>query len=139
MSEKIKEEIKYENNEIGYIAKKQKLVLWIFIGALVGNIGSKFFNPQINNIHALIYNVLAIAGLAFWITLIITVYFLAKGLKEKRPLVYSVGMILPLINLVVVLSLIGKATKILKANGIKVGLMGADTKEICSINPEQNG
>ncbi len=62
--------------------------------------------------------------------MIVFVYHLAKGLKEKRPLLYVIGMLLRLVNLIILLVLISKATKTLKANGFKVGLMGADLGKI---------
>jgi hypothetical protein len=39
-------------------------------------------------------------------------------------------MFIPLVNLIVLLTINGKATKVLRENGINVGLLGASTSEI---------
>ena len=43
---------------------------------------------------------------------------------------YMIGLLIPLLGLLLLLSINGEATKIFKKAGIKVGLLGADVKSI---------
>lgn len=61
---------------------------------------------------------------------IFIVYRLAKAEKVKHPGLHAFGMFLPLVCLVVTLSAIQNATKILRSKNILVGIMGAKKESL---------
>ena len=66
----------------------------------------------------------SITGAVFVFMLSLTIYSKAVGI------VLGILTLIPLIGLVVLLIINSKATKILKANNISVGLLGADVSKI---------
>lgn len=57
----------------------------------------------------------------------ISVYGLASEFRGKVvAVVYVLGLLVPFLGLLLLFSLSGKATKILRENGISVGFLGAD-------------
>ena len=66
----------------------------------------------------------AITGAVFVFMLALAVYNNATGI------VLGLLTLIPLIGLIVLLIVNGKATAILRAHGIRVGLMGAKTSQI---------
>jgi len=72
-----------------------------------------------------------IAELGLIISQIIYCYRLADSLKMSTPILWVLGMILcGIIGLILLIYLSSKANTMLKAAGFKVGLMGANIKEI---------
>jgi len=63
-------------------------------------------------------------GTIFVILLSAKIYVTVAGI------LFGIGALLPCIGLIVLLVVSGKATGIMKQNGIKVGLLGADVSEI---------
>jgi len=68
-------------------------------------------------------------ALGLVVFMIISVIKLARALSLS-PVLYAILMIIPCVSLLVLLSLSGKATKLLTQAGIKVGLLGADPNSI---------
>jgi len=67
------------------------------------------------------------------VTGIIQIYFiykLAGAVRSSTAWIYIILAFIPLIGLLALLHINGKATKILQANGIKVSLMGARMTDI---------
>ncbi len=61
----------------------------------------------------------------------ISVYKLAAVFRGKVvAIIYVIGLLVPLLGLLLLLSISGKATKELRAAGIKVGLLGANPSDI---------
>ena len=88
------------------LAKRQKNILWMILVSLVA-----MFIP-----------------FATIVTGIIQIYFiykLAAALRSSAAWVYIILAFIPLVGLIAILVINGKATKKLQENGIKVGLMGA--------------
>lgn len=67
---------------------------------------------------------------------IFVVYHLAIALKDKHPGQYVFGMFIPIVKLFVLLNVVKNATKVLRANNIAVGLMGAKIKAL-GMQPEK--
>jgi hypothetical protein len=104
--------ISYSKDEILLIAKMQKYYQWIML---------------IMIIFIFVYAPIAyIIG----ISLCFIVYKLAKTFKIKRPWTYVVGLFIPFCPIVVALSLMSKSTKVLKANKIRVGIMGCNKEDL---------
>ena len=61
--------------------------------------------------------------------MVLSVFRLSKALKLSLVL-YAILMFIPCVSLIVLLSLSGKATVLLRQAGIKVGLLGADPHSI---------
>lgn len=101
------------NNEEAYIVgKKQKAILWAFFASLI-------FPP------------------ALYI-MIFFVYGLAKAEKKSLPGLWTFAILIPLVNIFCLLTLIQNATKILRAKGVRVGLMGANERGLENLSPEKN-
>ncbi|MCA9157448.1 MAG: hypothetical protein KDA72_03930 [Planctomycetales bacterium] len=74
---------------------------------------------------------LGLFALAVIILGAISVYRLAAVFRGKVvALIYVIGLLVPLLGLLLLLSISGKATKELRAAGIKVGLLGANPSDI---------
>lgn len=61
----------------------------------------------------------------------ISVYGLASELRGKVvAVIYVIGLLAPILGLLLLMSLSGRATKILRENGITVGFLGADPNSV---------
>ena len=88
------------------VARRQKHIIWMILISLVA-----MFIP-----------------FATIVTGIIQIYFiykLAAAVRSSAAWVYIILAFIPLVGLLGLLHINGKATKILQTNGIKVSLMGA--------------
>jgi len=75
----------------------------------------------------------AMGAVGFLVILPLAMFFtyrLATGLRVARPLLQILALCVPLLNLFVLCILSGKATKVIRAHGYEVGLLGADVKEM---------
>ncbi len=79
-------------------------------------------------------DVAPLLGVAFIIgTLVSTVFVFLLAMKVYSTalgIILGLGALIPLIGLLILLRVNGKATKILRANGIDVGLLGASLSKI---------
>lgn len=99
-------QVQWTKQDIIEVAKRQKSIMWMILISLVA-----MFIP-----------------FATIVTGIIQIYFiykLATALRSSAAWVYIILAFIPFVGLIALLILNGKATKKLKENGIKVGLMGA--------------
>jgi hypothetical protein len=61
----------------------------------------------------------------------VSVYGLASEFRGKViAVIYVIGLLVPFLGLLLLMSLSGKATKILRENGIRVGFLGADPNSV---------
>ena len=97
-------------NDILEVANRQKQILWMILISIPAT-----FIP-----------------FATLVTGVIQIYFIVKLAKAvgSSAWLYAVLAFLPLIGLIALLRLNGKATKILKDNGVAVGLMGANSDDL---------
>jgi len=109
--------IAFTKDEILNLAKEQNTLCWIFFGLIA------------SYVLIMVYiGIITIFILSIWA--IFKVYHLAKALKKENPGLYAFGMFIPIIKLIVLLTVIQNTTKILRANNISVGLMGANKQSI---------
>ncbi len=101
------ENLQYNKTDIKDIAKFQKLICWLFLIMIIG----------------LIFPIITICAN---IIAIFCVYYLARALKVNHLGLYVLGVFIPIISLFVLLNVIQKATKVLRSQNIKVGVMGAN-------------
>ncbi len=101
----------YTNAEVVVVAKKQKTIIWLMLTTLAASV----FPP------ALI--IMAIVNVVF-------VYQLAQALKRRDAWAWCAGMFVPLVSLLLLLLLNGKATAVIRSKGVTVGLMGANKAQL---------
>ena len=114
----------YSNVEILYIAKQQKAVLWLIPISILAYLVGFAIGPHMVPVFVLALGVISL----------IFIYQLALALKEPAPWVYAILALIPCISLISMLILNGRATSALKAQGIRVGLMGARREDLDKIN-----
>lgn len=100
------------DKELCDIANGQKAVIWLIPFSLAA-ILVPFFGQIVMGIFSLIF-----------------VYKLAVALKSKVAWLWCILMFIPIISMISLCILNGKATSVLKNAGIKVGLMGANKKQM---------
>lgn len=104
-------ESEWSRQDILEVAKRQKQILWMILLSLVA-----MFIP-----------------FATIVTGLIQIYFIFKlawALRSSAAWVYVILAFIPLVGLIALLHLNARATKLLQANGIKVGLMGANSSDL---------
>ncbi|HEY3330388.1 MAG TPA: hypothetical protein VGK19_10235 [Capsulimonadaceae bacterium] len=113
----------YTKPQLIQIARGQKLVVISLLLALLTPVA-------INASHIL-------GGLYYWavclFALIVTLY-LANALRPKSMILYIIGMFIPIVSLLVLLRINGRATEALNAAGVKVGLLGAKLADVERLN-----
>ncbi len=104
MNQSVQEQ--WTKQDLVEVAKRQKSIMWMILISLVA-----MFIP-----------------FATIVTGIIQIYFiykLAAAVRSSAAWVYIILAFIPLIGLIALVHINGRATKTLQANGIKVGVMGA--------------
>ena len=76
---------------------------------------------------AIVFYALLFALFVFWC---IKVYKLALALQAGPAFLWVLGMFVPCLSFILVLVLSQKAGNFLKANGVKVGFLGADSSTL---------
>ena len=111
-------------NDIREIAVRQRVVMLCILGYIACVI-LQFVVPGPLKL------VVALAGAAFSITGAVFVFMLAVAIYSTGlGVVLGILTLIPIIGLIVLLIVNAKATTILRAHGIKVGLLGADKSQI---------
>ena len=110
------------------VAKFQKGILVCILIYLIAVFGQFALPPEIRPIVGIGVLLVGIVGAVFVFLLAMKVYGTGLGI------LLGVLSLVPLIGLVVLLIVNGKATDIMKQNGIKVGLLGADVSAISATN-----
>ena len=101
------------------VAKYQKNIQWLVLANLVA-----MFIP--------------FATIATGIIGIYFIYKLAAALRASCAWVYIILSFIPLVGLLVLVHFVAKATKVLKANGIRVGIMGARMEDFDKLQAMPN-
>jgi hypothetical protein len=111
----------------------QRRIMWVILAAIVLTISfaaSGGIAAAVAGSGAAVFFVvialISIMRLAILVLMMIGVFKLAAALGKGTGacVVYTIAMIIPLINLILLLTLNQKATTLLKSAGIRVGLMG---------------
>jgi|GEM_PF-2350501 len=113
------------------VAVIQRQLLWLILGMLVFGVGGVYlsFNGMLSSPVAL---VLSLVNWAIQIAALVQVCRLAHALGTNIVFVVILGvaMLIPLVNLLLLLSENGRATRRLKKAGLKVGLMGVPPEDL---------
>ena len=138
-----------ESPDVYQVAKYQKYILYCFLANILLNIlyyWSSFAMPAEidaeNPSHVALmmgHGAVMIVQVVILVVTMILTFRLAKALKSAYPILWSLGLLLgfviPLISLLLLVILIVKASNVIKAAGYKVGIMGANLKEIQGVVP----
>lgn len=109
----------YDIGEVVAVAKSQQTVLWLFLALLGTDIAmAATGQPMIVLLHW---------GLS--IALVVFAYKTAKSLKLGAPWA-AIFCLLPFIGLILLISLMFRARRVLENQGIRVGLMGANQDDL---------
>ena len=106
------------------VAKYQKGILVCILVYLIAVIGQFVLPAEIRGLVGIPVLIAGIVGAVFVFLLAIKVYGTGLGI------VLGILSLIPCIGLIVLLIVNGKATNVLKKNGIKVGLLGADLSSV---------
>lgn len=127
--------------KIEKIAAAQKLLLWAILANIVVNLSaiglrsSMDSNPP--NVRLVLFGTIGLLQIGIVILQIVAVMKLSLALDEGWATVfYVVFQCIPCLNLILLLFLNGRATNRLKAAGIRVGLMGANSTDIVNYRPQ---
>jgi hypothetical protein len=111
-------------NDLRQIAIQQKVIIYCILGYIVFGM-LQFVLPQ----ELKLIGLLAIAAVG--ITATVFVFMLAISIHNTGlGIVLGLLALIPCVGLIVLLVVNGQATSLLRAHGIRVGLMGANTKQI---------
>jgi len=106
------------------VARFQKGILICILTYLLMAVGQFAFPANLRPVIGLCVAVVALVGAVFVFLLAIKVYGAALGI------VLGLLCIVPLLGLIVLLVVNGKATRVLQQNRIRVGLLGAKLSDI---------
>ncbi|MHB0999914.1 MAG: hypothetical protein ACYC27_11775 [Armatimonadota bacterium] len=120
------------------LARWQRYVLWLLLLQVVLIIGyiliplSSYFEMN-KAIYLVIDKFAIVSPILSVVTILLSafcIYKLANALRKSLPVIYGILMITFFFNLVILWIVIGESTDILKKNGIRVGLMGANSVDL---------
>jgi hypothetical protein len=108
------------------IAVRQRGIMYCILGYLV-LVAAQFAVPEeLRIIPGLLALAVSVAAAVFVFMLALSVYNTAAGV------ILGILTLVPLVGLFILLIINARATKILRQHGIRVGLMGADPRQIPS-------
>lgn len=112
------------HEDLKHVARYQKGILVCILIYLMSVLCQVAIPPELRPIIGLAVLVVGLAGTVFVFLLAMKVYSTGVGI------LLGILALIPCVGLLVLLLVNGKATSILKQNGIKVGLLGADLSQI---------
>ena len=123
--------MKYTLAEVLAIAKGQRAVLWCILGNIVCFLFFMAIGAVLpEEIAGFVVLPFFLGFIALVIAQIAFIYRLSCALRKGIPVLWTIGVLIPVLSLVIMLVLSSEATRAIRAEGFKVGLMGADTDEI---------
>ena len=106
------------------IAVRQRVIMYCILAYLVLIVGQFALPPELRLIPALLALAVSITAAVFVFMLALALYNTGTGI------LLGILTLIPLVGLIVLLTINGKATNVLRQHGIRVGLMGADPNQI---------
>ena len=116
-------------NDIREIAVRQKAIMFCILGYILAVLLQFVLPPELRIILAIVAIGVSVTATVFVFMLAIAIYNVGAGV------VLGILTLVPLVGLIVLLIVNGKATTILRDHGIKVGLMGANLSQIPTAGP----
>ncbi len=95
------------------VGKSQRAIMWVILASIIG-----LFIP--------------FAPIVTGILCVVFLYKMAKALKMSTAscVLLAIGAFIPIVGLIILLVVNSKATKLIRDNGIRVGLMGANRGDL---------
>jgi hypothetical protein len=121
--------------DVGEIARRQRAVMYCMLFYILLVLGNFFVtmpkNRQAGDGSEFIALMLSVCALLAMITSAVFVFRLAMVVHNRGTgIVMGILTLVPLLGLIILLMVNGKATALLRRHGIRVGLMGADPRQI---------
>jgi hypothetical protein len=110
--------------ELRKVATYQKGVLVCILIQIAAVVAQFVIPPELLLFVSLASLVVSLAGTVFVLLLAVNLYSTGLGV------VLGILALVPCVGLIVLLSVNGKATRVLRQNGIQVGLLGADLSKV---------
>lgn len=107
-------------NDLRDIAVRQKALMFCILGYVCAVLLQFLLPPELRFILAIVAVGVSVTASVFIFMMALRLYGTGMGIF------LGILTLIPLIGLFVLLSINGKATTLLRAHGIRVGLMGAD-------------
>ncbi|MGB9587869.1 MAG: hypothetical protein ACPL7O_06765 [Armatimonadota bacterium] len=85
---------------------------------------------EVSLVPIMVGAILQLGGLALCVLSVYGCYKIAKSLWKRAAVCYAAAVLVPLVGLIVLLGLSAEATGVLRSNGIRVGLMGANREDV---------
>jgi hypothetical protein len=116
---------------IAIAQRRVNLAVLAYLCLVGGNIAMLVLGQQFPGFALLFITLIRITAIGVIIFGAITVYRLAALLRGSVvAILYVIGLLIPCVGLLLLLTLSQKATKILQSEGVRVGLLGADPSSI---------
>jgi hypothetical protein len=116
------------------IGTLQRRTLIFFLSTLVLALCNSYYSAT--HPDSLLATLLAFIVIGVSIAYLIAAGRLAYALHSKgAAIAFCIGLLIPLVNLFVLITLMSQAKKHLKAAGVKVGLMGANKTDLAALAP----
>jgi hypothetical protein len=119
------------------IAKWHRYLVWIVFLQIIGTLAQVIISIAIRSARDVPSTVASLGILAPTVFLLATavvsiygVYKLGSTLSKMMGIVYAILMFFPFVSLIVLLYLSAVANRVLQANGIEVGIMGASRESV---------
>ncbi|MHB1767122.1 MAG: hypothetical protein ACYCUV_04630 [Phycisphaerae bacterium] len=109
------------------VAGAQRAILWLILVYFAAMVATALSGGA--GLHALSY-VVPFVYLAVIVIGLILVYRLARATESSAPWLYVVLLVIPIGGLIGLLILNGKATRILRDAGLRVGLIGVNRSDL---------
>ena len=106
------------------IAVRQRAIMYCILGYIAMVVAQFVVPPQLQIVPALFAIAMSLTAAVFVFMLALSLYNTAVGI------ILGILTLIPLIGMFVLLVINGKATTVLRRHGIKVGLMGANARQI---------
>jgi hypothetical protein len=116
-------------NDLREIATRQRGIIFCIMGYILCAALQFAVPPPLKIICALAAFGVSIAGMVFVFMLALAMY--SKGMG----ILLGILTLIPLVGLIVLLTVNGKATRILREHGIQVGFFGAKADQIPTAGP----
>ena len=128
----------YKPGEIILIARRQKQLLFlILIGiglALFNGAGTALLAPPGTKDVPTWFSVVSyLIGIPYLVAKVICLFRLGNQIDEGRGWIYALLSIIPFIGIITLLYLNHKATRIIRALGLRVGLMGVSEADLQAV------
>lgn len=122
----------YSRDELRHLATSQGLLMWAVLANILCGVAAKVVPPMVPHGNLIVGLLLIAMGLS---VIIFTIYAVVRlGTDLRYPtwaiVLYCLSVFIPCVSLICLVVLTVQASKVLKAAGVRVGLMGGRVDDI---------